>query len=140
MSNKKVSMEKTSENTNKPRFIGGYVSTDLVEVMLRAFRHALNNVEVMKQDLSDIKLNEQAYFGFNSLKYRLNKYQIFGSDCSWRSMDPELQHVTDMIDFCNKLLLQKSDYTLGDVAYVYMTIDEIERTIKRKKEELERFL
>ena len=89
MSNKKVSMEKTTESINKPRYIGGYISTDLVEVMLRAFRHALNNIKVMKADLASIRLDSNvADMEFNSFKYRLNKYQIFGSDCAWRSTDP----------------------------------------------------
>lgn len=137
MSNKKVSMEKTTESINKPRYIGGYISTDLVEVMLRAFRHALNNIKVMKADLASIRLDSNvADMEFNSFKYRLNKYQIFGSDCAWRSTDPRLQHIIDSIDMCNRLLLNKATYTIGDVIYLSNTLDEIKAIIEQKTDEL----
>lgn len=134
MSNKNGSMEKTNENVKKQRYI---ISTNLAEVMFRAFRHALNNIATMKHDMANIRLDSNADMEFNSFKYRLNKYQVFGSDCAWRSTDAELQHVIDSIDMCNKLLLNKATYTIGDVIYLSNTLDDIKVIIQQKMEELE---
>lgn len=133
MSNK-GSLEKTNENVKKQRYI---ISTNLAEVMFRAFRHALNNIATMKHDMANIRLDSNADMEFNSLKYRLNKYQVFGSDCTWRSVDSELQNVIDRIDMCNKLLLNKATYTIGDVIYLSNTLDDIKAIIQQKMEELE---
>lgn len=114
-----------------------FISAEYAEVMFRAFRHALNAIGGLKDDLSRIQLDKDSCMEFHALKYRLNKYTIFGSDCTWKNQDSELVHVIDMIDMCYKLLLMKSFYTLGDVVYMHRVLTDMEETITKKMKELE---
>ena len=132
-----MSIKKGSAVNEKVKGRMYFVSTEEAEIMFRAFRHALNNIKVLRSDMASIRLDTNSGMEFNALKYRLNKYSLFGSDCSWRSHDADLQHIIDSIDMCCKLLLMKSIYTLGDVTYVYKTLSDVEETINIKMAELE---
>lgn len=129
-------MEKASLRLNKENNINEFVNPDDAKLLMRNLHHAIDAIEKLSDELSNIKIDANTNISITLLKPKFSKYVLMGSDCSLEKENSEILHTLSQIDMCYKVLLCKTSYTIGDVIYMINTLSNAKVFFEHKLEDV----
>ncbi len=82
----------------------------------------IERMQELYEQLKKIRIDGRLSVEISDIKWELNKYRIFQSDCSWQRENKTLAKVVAALDMLYSQLIRKDEYTVHDLLYIASTL------------------
>lgn len=113
------------------------MDTKMCQRIIRDLRNAIGRLNELLAEANNFKLERNLHNFMCEFRWRLNKYSIMRSDCSWQEKDEDLRNTLKLLEECYNQITKKWDFTVGDLMYVIKVIETVIFNFEQKINQLE---